>query len=114
VKKAAANIPTAPPGAPPETTPIPTPPPPTPPPPEPVTVPAKPRAPMPLMPTRPSVMDVIPRLAKQKQSTPLPSLFNTIVSPPPPPPPVAVPSASDAVIARCHSCGNKCQVIVSQ
>jgi hypothetical protein len=67
-------------------------------------------------------MDSIPRFAKQKQSTPNnaapPSLLNKIVSPPPPlsplpPPPSSVPSISDAVIARCHSCGNKCQVIVS-
>jgi hypothetical protein len=63
------------------------------------------------MPTRPTVIDTISRLAKQKQATPNntapPSLFNTIVAP------SSVPSAPDAVIARCHSCGNKCQVIVS-
>jgi hypothetical protein len=82
----------------------------------------KPPPPMPLMPTRSTMIDSIPRSAKQKQLTQNnaapPSLLNTIVSPPPPPPapasrPSSVPSVPDAVIARCHSCGNKCQVIVS-
>jgi hypothetical protein len=79
---------------------------------------------MPLMPTRPPVIDSISKFAKQKQSTPInappPSLLTTIVSPPvqqPPPPPPSrppsTPSVPDAVIARCHSCGNRCQVIVS-
>jgi hypothetical protein len=106
VKKAVVNLPTAPPGAPPETSLVP--PPPPPPPPEPVV--AKSPLAMPLMPTRPAVIDAISRLAKEKQGTPNniapPSLFNTIVSP------SSVLSASDAVIARCHSCGTKCQVIV--
>ncbi|UJR35742.1 hypothetical protein I4U23_028491 [Adineta vaga] len=132
VKKAAANLPTAPPGAPPEGTPThttPPPPPPPPPPPEPVAVIAtKPPPPVPLMPPRSSVADIMPRLAKQKisitHSTPPPSLFNAIVSSPaplPPPAPAPAPtvstqslSVSDAVIARCHSCGNKCQVIVCE
>jgi hypothetical protein len=70
------------------------------------------------MPTRPAAIDAISKLTKQKQPTPNntapPSLLNRIVSPPPPQPlPSSVPSASDAVIARCHSCGDKCQVIVS-
>ncbi|CAF1350871.1 unnamed protein product [Adineta steineri] len=130
VKKAAAKLPTAPPGAPPEATSThtsPPPPPPPPPPVEPVVVTTKLPPPMPLMPTRPPAADIMPRLAKQKvpitnntPPPPPPSLLNTIVSPPPPPPPplqpapTSISSASDAVIARCHSCGNKCQVIVCE
>jgi hypothetical protein len=57
------------------------------------------------MPTRPAVIDALPKLAKQKQPTlnhaAPPSLLTTILSPPPPPLPPP------------HSCGNKCQVIVS-
>ncbi|CAF1173215.1 unnamed protein product [Adineta ricciae] len=132
VKKAAAHLPTAPPGAPPEGTPTnttppsshpPPPPPPPPPAPEPITVAPKPPPPAPLMPPRSSATENLSKLVKLKtflgSSTPPPSLLNGIISspvttptPPPPPPPIQLSSASEAVIARCHSCGNKCQVIV--
>ncbi|CAF4492128.1 unnamed protein product [Rotaria sp. Silwood1] len=120
VKKAVANLPTAPPGAPPETSPIPPPLPPSQL--EPFVVVTKPPLPMPLMPTKPTVMDGVPKVIKQQQqqqqqqqstsnNTTLPSLLNTIVSAPSPSPSSSV---SEAVIARCHSCGNKCQVIVCE
>ncbi|CAF0925949.1 unnamed protein product [Rotaria sordida] len=117
VKKAVANLPTAPPGAPPETSPISAPP--HPPLSEPFVI-TKAPSPMPLMPTKPTVMDGVPKITKQQQqqstsnNTVLPSLLNTIVTPPPPPSSSSSSSVSDAVIARCHSCGNKCQVIVCE
>ncbi|CAF4141328.1 unnamed protein product, partial [Rotaria sp. Silwood2] len=111
VKKAVPHLPTAPPGAPPEISSIPPPPPPSSQL-EPFVVVTKTSPPpMPLMPTKPTVIDSVPKVIKQQQSTSnntvLPSLLNTIVSPP-------SSSISDAVIARCHSCGNKCQVIVCE
>ncbi|CAM4791122.1 unnamed protein product [Rotaria magnacalcarata] len=116
VKKAAVNLPTAPPGAPPETSP--SHPPPTPPQAESPVVVNKPPPPLlppppPLMPTRGTIVtDNLSKIVKQQpipNNTPLPSLLSKIVTPPPPTPP-----NSDAVIARCHSCGNKCQVIVCE
>lgn len=101
MKKAVANLPTAPPGAPVETSltpPRPTPPPPPPP-------------PTPLMPIRSTnATENAPKISKPSVSntTGLPSLLTTIVTPPPP------PSMSDMVVARCHSCANKCHVTVSE
>jgi hypothetical protein len=84
-----------------------------------------------LTPVRSSMEEMKPSLTKTKTNVsngaPPPSLLQTVVPPivasllPPGPVSTVVTSnsmnmltPSDAVIARCHSCAEKCQVIVSQ